>query len=86
MVDREVTQTSKNDSGDITALCNPSALWSPRSKEDVIRDIDSKDYTYHVNWPGKRTEIQVVEGKTGKYLRTDRDGTTRNNLFDLPDC
>jgi hypothetical protein len=86
MADREVSQTAKNDSGEITGLCKPGAWWSPRSKEDAIRDIDSGDHTYHVQWPEKRTEIQVVDGKTGKYLRTNRDGTTRNNLFDLPNC
>ncbi len=38
-------------------------------------------------WPGGvRTEIRVVNGPTGKYLRTDRDNTSRNNLDDLPDC
>ena len=86
MADREVTQTRKDQYGDITALCNPSSLWSPRSKDDVIRDIESRTHTYHVQWPDKRTEIHVVNGATGKYLRTQRDNTTRNNLFDLPDC
>ena len=29
--------------------------------------------------------MKTVSGATGKYLRTDRDDTTRNNLDDLPD-
>jgi len=86
MADREVTRTRKDTKDVIAALCNPAEWWSPRTKEDVIRDIDSKDHTYHVKWPEKRTEIRVVDGPTGKYLRTDRDITTRNNLLDLPDC
>jgi len=86
MIDREVTRTRKDDSGEITFLCNPESWWSPRSKEDAIRDIDSEAYAYYVKWLGKRTEIEVVQGKTGKYLRTNWDGTTRNNLFDLQDC
>jgi hypothetical protein len=86
MADREVTGTGKDASDIITALCNESASWSPRSKEDAIRDIDSEAHTYHVKWPEKRTEIRVVKGSTGKYLRTDRDNTTRNNLLDLLDC
>lgn len=85
MADREVTQTRK-DKGEITALCNPGAGWTPRSKEDAIQDIESKTHAYHVRWTEKRTEIRVVQGSTGKYLRTDRDNTTRNNLLDLPDC
>jgi hypothetical protein len=86
MADREVTQTGKDAKGDIASLCNPGASWSPRSKSAAIQDIDSGDHTYHVKWPGKRTEIRVVKGPTGKYLRTDRDETIRNNLLDLPDC
>jgi hypothetical protein len=86
MAEREVTRTRKDTSGDITALCNPNASWSPRLKADAIRDIDSGDHTYYVSWPEKRTQIRVVDGPKGKYLRTDRDSTTRNNLDDLPDC
>jgi len=51
---------------------------------DTIRDIESRAHTYFVQWPEKRTEVRVVQGATGKYLRTDRDSTTRNNLDDLP--
>jgi hypothetical protein len=86
MADREVTQTGKDRYGDITALCNSGSSWSPRSKADAIRDIESGDHTYHVKWPSQRTEIRVVNGSTGKYLRTDRDNTTKNNLLDLPNC
>ncbi|SHJ18524.1 Protein of unknown function [Malonomonas rubra DSM 5091] len=86
MADRRVTHTRKDRVGIILALCNPGTPWSPRAKNDVIRDIESKLHTYYVQWPEKRTEIHVVNGPTGKYLRTDRDSTTKNNLDDLPDC
>ena len=62
-------------------------LWSPRGKWEVISDIESRLHTYYVLWAGgRRTEIRVVKGQSGKYLRTDSDGTSRNNLDDLPDC
>jgi len=86
MAEREVTQTRKNHDGDIIALCNPGDSWSPRSKQDAIRDIETKTHRYYVPWSDGRTEIHVVNGPTGKYLRTDRDNTSRNNLDDLPDC
>lgn len=87
MADRQVTQTRKDRDGDILALCHLGRDWSPREKADAIRDIESSLHTYFVMWPeGKRTEIRVVNGPKGKYLRTDRDETTRNNLDDLPDC
>ena len=31
-------------------------------------------------------DVVVVNGSTGRYLRTDPDKTTRNNLDDLPNC
>ena len=87
MADRRVTQTRKDGDGDILALCNPGQGWSPRPKAGAISDIESGTHTYYVTWPGeRRTEIRVVNGPTGKYLRTDSDDTTRNNLDDLPDC
>ena len=87
MTDREVKQTKKDKDGDILALCNPGNYWSPRQKHDAINDIENNVHTYYVMWPGnKRTEIRVVNGSTGKYLRTDKDTTSKNNLDDLPDC
>jgi len=51
-------------------------------RREAVRDIDSGTITYYVQWPEKRTEVHVVH-TTPPYLRTDRDGTTRN-LDDLP--
>ncbi len=90
MADRAVTQTGKDADGDITKLCNPGEFWSPRSKQDAIDDIESGNHTYYVPWiSGRRqfrTEIRVVNGPNGKYLRTNHDGTSKNNLDDLPNC
>lgn len=86
MADRRVTQTGKNKDGDITALCNPSQTWSPRAKNDAISDIDAKIHTYYVENGGKRTDVHVVIGPTGKYLRTDADKKSANNLDNLPNC
>lgn len=86
MADRPVRKTKKDSDGDILALCNEGSVWSPRKKADAINDIESKIHTYHVPWKSGRTEIRVVNGPNGKYLRTDRDNTERNNLDELPDC
>jgi len=84
MADRAVRQTKKDSDGDILALCDSG--WGHRYKDDAIRDIETGVHTYHVPWTSGRTEIRVVNGSTGKYLRTDRDSTSKNNLDDLPDC
>jgi hypothetical protein len=87
MADRAVRKTGKDSDGDITSLCDDGAAWSPRRKADAINDIESGAHTYHVPWQSGRTEIRVVNDRVkGKYLRTDRDSTTRNNLDELPDC
>lgn len=86
MADRAVRQTAKASNGDILALCDSGAFWSPRRKADAISDIENGTHTYYVPWTTGRTEIRVVNGPNGKYLRTDHDNTQRNNLADLPDC
>lgn len=87
MADREVRQTGKDDEGDITSLCNQAMSWSPRSKSNAISDIESDTHSYYVKGQGgTRIDIHVVNGPTGKYLRTDPDKTSSNNLDDLPNC
>lgn len=87
MATRYVNKSGKDKDGDITKLCNSGQAWSPRLKADAIRDIDDGVHEYRVAWAdGQDTKIGVVNGTTGKYLRTQRDGSTKNNLDDLPDC
>lgn len=86
-MEREVTQSRKDRDGDILALCKPGEPWSPRNKQDAIGDIEARTHRYVAVGPrGQRSEIHVVDGPNGKYLRTDWDSTSRNNLDDLPDC
>ncbi|HEX8191287.1 MAG TPA: DUF3892 domain-containing protein [Allosphingosinicella sp.] len=87
MAKRYVTRTGKDRNGDITKLCQTGESWSPRLEADAISDIEAGTHEYWVNWTQyPETKIRVVNGTNGKYLRTDRDSTARNNLDDLPDC
>lgn len=87
MATRYVMKTGKDKDGDITKLCHAGESWSPRQKADAISDIENKNHEYYVSWTdGQKTPVTVVNGSTGKYLRTRRDGSTKNNLDDLPDC
>lgn len=86
-IERAVYQTAKDDNGNIMALCQSGQTWSPRRKADAIRDIEGGAYHYHVPMKdGSKAPIRVVNGPTGKYLRTDWDHTERNNLEELADC
>ncbi len=87
MATRYVVKSGKDKDGDITKLCNAGEAWSPRLKADAISDIENGTHSYYVSWnDGQTTRINVVKGVTGKYLRTQRDGSTKNNLDDLQDC
>lgn len=80
---RVVTHTLKDRRGIITYLYGPDQTWSPRPVAAVIADIESGAHRYVVHWPGKDTDVHVVDHPKGKYLRTDRDATERNNLDEL---
>ena len=87
MADRQVTASEKDKDGDITKLCKSGEAWSSRLKADAIRDIDNGLHTYYVQQAGtSRTNITVVNGTTGKYLRSTADASSKNNLDNLPDC
>lgn len=86
MAERQVTASGKDKDGDITKLCNSGQPWSPRSKASAIEDIESGAHTYFVIWPEGKRQVTVVNGTKGKYLRSLRDGSSRNNLNDLPHC
>lgn len=85
MARRPVTHTRKSPRGDIVALAFPGADWSPRVARDAIRDLENRRHTYFVPWQDREIDIHVVDHPQGKYLRTDWDTTTRNNLGDLPE-
>lgn len=86
MIERQITNTKKDSSGNIILLCNPTEWWSPRSANEILWDIEEAMYLYFVLVDGRKVEIKVITELTGKYLRTDPDKTTKNNLDELPDC
>ncbi|MXX52654.1 MAG: DUF3892 domain-containing protein [Chloroflexi bacterium] len=85
MADLQVTATQKDMYGDIVAICGP---WNPPkvSKADAITYIERGSSRFYAVYGNQSVWVRVVNGPTGKYLRTDADNTTRNNLLDLPDC
>jgi hypothetical protein len=87
MADRQVTASGKDKDGDITKLCKSGEAWSPRQKADAISDIGKGLHTYYVQQAGmSRVDITVVDGATGKHLRSTADSSSKNNLNNLPDC
>jgi hypothetical protein len=84
MADRLVTGTGKDSQGDITGLCGS---WGSQTKTAAISDIQTGSHRYYTSGPsGSQVDIIVVDGATGKYLRTEPDLTKSDNLQSLPDC
>ena len=84
MSDRRVKRTGKDRDGDITRLCGD---WGSATKAQVILDIEGRRHTYYVqDHMSRRADVQVVNGPTGKYLRTDPNSSCTDNLDNLPDC
>ena len=88
MADRRVKASGKDKDGDITKLCNSGEAWSPRMKADAIDDIEAKRHRYYTqDRNGNQSDVHVVTKRDGtKYLRTDPDGKSEDNLDNLPDC
>jgi len=87
MAKRQVKATRKDDDGDITALCNEWQTWSPRKKVDAINDIERGIHEYYVKEVGTQEVAVKVKSRDGKkYLTTEADSNSGNNLGRLPNC
>jgi len=85
MIDREVTHVSKDKNGDLTALCNPNTLWSPKLKSMAILEIKNNTHRYFVNIGNKEVDIIIVNDRLNcKFLRTGSNSLSSKNLDDLP--
>lgn len=87
MADVQVTcinKTPRNDPYEgITHLGNSSGKWT---RQQVIDWIESKSNTFYTSSGGNRSNIGVVNGPNGKYLRTYANGQWNDNLLALPEC
>ena len=73
MADRAVNRTGKDWDGDITKLCNAGEIWSPRVKDDAIRDIETGMNSYYVPWPdGVRTAIRSYPARVASIFAQTR--------------
>ena len=81
---RRVTRTGKDQDGDITALCG---TWGRVTKQVAIREIENGLCRYFVqDRIGRQANVYVVNGRYGKYLRTDPNSSCSDNLDNLPSC
>ncbi len=87
MADIQITCINKtprnNPHEGITHLGNSSGKWT---RQQVIAWIDAGANTFYTSSGGNRSNIGVVDGPNGKYLRTHANGYYNDNLLALPEC
>ena len=83
MTSRRVKRSAKDSDGDIIGLCGD---WGQVSKATAIRHIEGGQYRYYVRVRGAEVDVIVAGTGPNKYLTTEPDYTTENNLDELPDC
>ena len=81
-MDRRIRTVRRDRAGNIVALCNAGASWSPRRKSDVVVDILENRKSYYVQEQSRRSYVRVVDGNR---LRTTRDMADANSLEKLAD-
>jgi hypothetical protein len=59
------------------------------TQEDAIDKIERREWSFYVVLPGSTKSVWIEVGVSrygNKYLRTEGDDDTRNNLLSLPEC
>jgi hypothetical protein len=93
MIDFFITAKREDFYGRITHLMvhrnqngQPSSDYRIETKDQVVNSIESifkkEYYTWYSNRPGAKVEVISVNGN--KFLRTDRNQTSKDNLDNLP--
>jgi hypothetical protein len=65
-----------------------TARWK-LTQEEAISMIERREWAFYVQLPGSTKTVWVVVAVSrygNKYLRTEVDDDTRNNLLTLPEC
>ena len=87
MADVQVTCINKlprnNTHEGITHLGGGNWKWT---RQQVVTSIEAKTNTFYTLVGGKRANVAVVNGQSGKYVRTHADNTWNDNLLALPEC
>lgn len=65
---------------------NPNGTRWKLPEDQAIRDIESGKYSFYVIVGGRSVKIIIAFHEGRKYLKTEADGITPNNLLSLPEC
>lgn len=54
--------------------------------DDAIRGIEDGTWSFYVQAGGRSVNVIVAEHNGHKYLKTESDGYSPDNLLSLPEC
>ena len=88
MARRQVKCTTKDSMREVTHVGGQDnyAIRFYENEQAAIYHIENNIHSYFTYVDGFEAEVRVVIINGRKHLRTNRDGTTQNNLSKLPDC
>ena len=69
----------------ISHIGNQAGAWMI-TEESAIRRLESGTDSFYTNVNNRAAEIVVAVHNGRKYLKTDADGYSPNNLLSLPEC
>lgn len=56
------------------------------TKEDAIAKIERREWSFYTQANGHRVNVIVASRNGRKYLKTEADRDTPDNLLSLPEC
>lgn len=76
----------KNPYERITHVGNAAGGWK-LTQQEAIQLVESGEWKFYVSVGGKSVWVVVAVSRFGnKYLKTEPDGDTPDNLLSLPEC
>lgn len=65
---------------------NPDNTRWKLSEDDAIKAIEDKKYEFYVSVNSKSVDVVIATHLGRKYLKTETDGYSPNNLLNLNEC
>ncbi len=84
---RQVTCINKQDRySSNERISHIGGSWGRITEDEAIRQINAGTQSYHVRVGVNDVKVIVAYREGRPYLKTERDGTTADNLLSLPEC
>lgn len=65
---------------------NPDGARWKMTEERAIEGIEGGKWSFYTRGGGETANVIIAVHISRKYLKTDRDTTTKDNLLSLPEC